>query len=296
MTIDPSLPILAVDTSYAVYHQFYATRRRRSMFSEDATHGDQHASPQAVGRALVAAVARLARRFAVPETNVVFLLDCPRVSIWRRAVYEPYKQHRVKPADFDRAVFPHILNDTLPGVRGGTIVSVPTAEGDDLAGVAASWARARGCPSLTVVTGDSDLVQLCGDGVRVVNMHGDCMLARSKHRSAAELLACKILAGDKSDGIPSVGARVGPKTSLALYADPERLARLLASDPSVRLCFERNTTLVDLRCTPDGIRRDAVAQLDRAARTGVQTTFLSPLRQDAAELDELLEQENEHGA
>lgn len=274
--LDVKHPVLALDASYLIYHEYYSYKRRVRV--------DGGGSAAGVAGLFRALVNRLAAAYSVPQGNVVALLDCPRQDIWRREVYRGYKGERSTPDDFDRTVFPHVLGELLPNM-GISSIAVPTAEADDLMAILASWAVDAGCPSVVVVTGDSDLAQLTGGAVQVVDAYGACVLRRSGHADARELLACKILAGDRSDGIPGVRARMGKKTALKTYADPALMDALMQC-PEAAAAHARNTVLVDLAHVPDRIRLEGVAIIERL-------TSPPPRADESAELHKLLQDEDQ---
>jgi 5'-3' exonuclease len=69
-------------------------------------------------------------------------------------------------------------------------------------------------------------------------------------------LFCKILTGDKSDNIPGVFKKCGPKTALKYYANRDLLEEQLNKNESSRLIMERNRTIIDFREIPINLQNE----------------------------------------
>ena len=59
-----------------------------------------------------------------------------------------------------------------------------------------------------------------------------------------------ILMGDKSDNIPCIQKKVGPKTAEKLARDDEAFATFCEKNPDAKRQYELNKTLIDFRCIP----------------------------------------------
>ena len=83
----------------------------------------------------------------------------------REKTYEPYKAQRPPRPDLLREQWPHLL--PLIEAFGYTNVRVEGYEADDVIGTLARRAQEEGIPVM-VVSGDRDVYQLVGDGIRVM--------------------------------------------------------------------------------------------------------------------------------
>ena len=108
----------------------------------------------------------------------------------REVTYEPYKAQRKPRPDLLREQWPHLM--PLVEAFGYTNVKVEGYEADDVIASLASRAREEGIPVM-VVSGDRDVYQLVGDGVRVMTHlardHRDQGLRRARAWSSAT--ACR---------------------------------------------------------------------------------------------------------
>lgn len=147
---------------------------------------------------------------------VALVFDAGRAT-FRTEIFPAYKANRSEP--------PHELAQQFPFFRtfgaalGFPILELPGFEADDIIGTLSRKASAAGV-SVTIVSGDKDLLQLVDDNVDVL----DTM--KSKRYQAAEVFekfgvppnrVVDVLAlmGDSSDNVPGLSG-VGPKTATQL--------------------------------------------------------------------------------
>jgi 5'-3' exonuclease len=228
---------------------------------------------------LQSTIARKVREYDTPVSNLVFLMDCPRGEIWRRRVLPEYKATRGEKGGFDTRAFEAAVEQVVKPLQaqGAVVLAHPHSEADDLAAGVARWAKA--CDSsvrMVIVTGDSDFLQLATERVHIHTIYGDCALARLACGDPRTLLLRKLLMGDKSDNIPAIRPRMGPKATDHWLE--EGVETLLADDPDARANFERNRTLIDLQCAPEDILSGIDAVVLAAFTVGlgqrmVQSTF-----------------------
>ena len=146
---------------------------------------------------------------------VVF--DPPREESFRRRIYPAYKAHR--------EAVPEDLAIQLPYIRkivqalNVAALEVPGFEADDVLATLARSCAGHGV-EVTVVTGDKDLLQIVGDGIRLLDtMKGKLSGPQEvldRFGVTAELVPDVLgLAGDASDNIPGVPG-IGEKTAAKL--------------------------------------------------------------------------------
>ncbi len=192
---------------------------------------------------------------------------------FRQQLYEEYKAHRPETPDDLKHQLERIRQ--LLDALGIPIVTREGYEADDLIGTLAARATANGLEVL-IVTGDTDLLQLVDEGVRVIlpgrQRFGDY---RVYDREAVierygfppeRLPEYKALVGDPSDNIPGVPG-IGEKTATRLIQRFSSLEEMLdrideVEPPRLReaLRAARETVLASRRLAT--IVRDADITLD----------------------------------
>ena len=170
----------------------------------------------------------------------------------REKIYEPYKAQRQPRPDLLKEQWPHLA--PLAEAFGFTNVKVEGWEADDVIATLARQAREQEIPVM-VVSGDRDVYQLVGDGVRVMTTSRGVTDTKIYDREGVierygvppELVPDLIgLKGDTSDNIPGVPG-IGDKTAAQL------LQRVRLAGGGAR---QRRRDL----------RREAQAEPDRARR------------------------------
>jgi DNA polymerase I len=156
----------------------------------------------------------------------------------REAEYEPYKAQRKPRPDLLSEQWPHLM--PLTEAFGFSNVKVEGYEADDVIAALVRQARQRGVPVM-VVSGDRDVYQLVGDGVRVMTTSRGVTDTRVYDRDGVierygvppELVADLIgLKGDTSDNIPGVPG-IGEKTAAQLLDEYGSLEAVLDNVDSI---------------------------------------------------------------
>ena len=199
--------------------------------------------------------------FALPEsiathdgrpTNAIYglasmfakmLIDCDPAAVvvcwdagWsgRELTYEPYKSQRKPRPDLLREQWPHFI--PLAEAFGFSNIKVDGWEADDVIATLTKRAREQDL-SVMVVSGDRDVYQLVGDGVRVMTTSRGVTDTKIYDREGVierygvppervtDLIGLK---GDTSDNIPGVPG-IGDKTAAQLLQEYGDLEGVLAN-------------------------------------------------------------------
>jgi DNA polymerase I len=152
----------------------------------------------------------------------------------REVTYDLYKAQRPPRPDLLREQWPHLM--PLVEAFGYTNVRVEGYEADDVIASLARRAQEQGIPAM-VVSGDRDVYQMVGDGIRVMSTSRGITETKIYDREAVverygvppELITDLMgLRGDTSDNIPGVPG-IGEKTATQLLQKFGSLEQVLAS-------------------------------------------------------------------
>ncbi len=152
----------------------------------------------------------------------------------REKTYDLYKAQRPPRPDLLAEQWPHLM--PLVEAFGYANVKVEGYEADDVIGALAKHAQERGIPVM-VVSGDRDVYQLVGEGVRVMSTSRGVTETKVYDRDGVlerygvppELVTDLIgLKGDTSDNIPGVPG-IGDKTAAQLLQEFGSLEEALAN-------------------------------------------------------------------
>ncbi len=207
----------------------------------------------------------------------------------REVAYEPYKAQRKPRPDLLREQWPHLM--PLAEAFGFANVKVEGYEADDVIASLVRQARERELPVM-VVSGDRDVYQVVGDGVRVMTTSRGITDTRIYDRDGVierygvppELVPDLIgLKGDTSDNIPGVPG-IGDKTAAQLLQQFGSLEKVLESVDEISGA-KRKQNLTDH--AEDARVSKQLATLQDEIETGIELSELVGQRPDRSRLREI---------
>jgi len=246
--------ILMIDTSYYIFNRFHATAR---WFSFKEPEIEVHLLTE--NKEFIEAFFKhynqdlfmLCKKNKIVNDNILWCIDAPRSEIWRMKLHTEYKGTR-EHLKFDKRIFP-IFYEYLMS-NGQRLVQCPTLEADDVIALIHETIRENDATHpILIITNDNDYLQLCSIYTRIQNMQGRDIFTRGSGDAKKDVLI-KILMGDKSDNIPAVYPKCGPKTAIQLaeMSEEERFAELERRGALVQ--YKMNETLIRFDCIPDELR------------------------------------------
>ena len=241
--------IILVDLSYYVIHRYYAATRFFK-FQEREDEPTQQEMFDRFDKSFSNDVKSLIKRHDTEE--IIFAKDTPRETIWRMDIFPEYKGGRAALNKFDPEIFKHTIEDLIPRL-GYKIIECPRAEADDIIAVACQVLEDE---KIVVITNDHDYIQLLGKNntkIQLLNASNEPLTKKYTPEMLEVFLEFKIIKGDKSDNIPSIGKLIGEKTALKLARDPAALASKLASNDAIAKQYELNKQLMSFECIPEDI-------------------------------------------
>jgi DNA polymerase I len=208
----------------------------------------------------------------------------------REKTYDLYKAHRPSRPDLLAEQWPHLM--PLVEAFGYANVKVEGYEADDVIGTLARRAQEQGL-RVMVVSGDRDVYQLVGDGIRVMTTSRGVTDTKVYDREGVverygvppELVTDLIgLKGDTSDNIPGVPG-IGDKTAAQLLQEFGSLERVLENVDKVSGA-KRKQNLVEH--ADDARVSKQLATLDCEIEIGVDLGEVMAVRPDRGALREFM--------
>ena len=255
---------IIVDTSYAIFYRFHATKRWYSFAHRDDYNACDNLFIDDVFKTkykklFINMFTPLFKKYNSDFKHVIFALDCPRSTIWRNDFIDKYKGTRVqKPGDeaigdFFKYTYANIIPELIKTYSSNTI-SYETLEGDDCIHIMKNIIRDKHSEQPIVIIGsDHDLMQLLDNGqedlTKIITLKDKSMRDKSCGDSKKDL-EIKIIIGDKSDNIPSCFPKCGYKTALKLVNDTELLEKKFLKYPNSREVYERNKKIISFKHIP----------------------------------------------
>ena len=188
------------------------------------------------------------------EPRIIVGKDCHRKDIWRMDIYDKYKENRVYDNTFMGGPFFAMAYDDNLFTEGGAtaILSHPKLEADDCLAITAKYIIDRDPNSrIYIMTSDTDYIQLLEyPQIELYNLaYKKVSDSKTYDGDPNKYLFMKILMGDKSDDIPGVFPKCGPKTAEKYWNDKELFNKSM--DSTLINKYKLNTTLIDFNYIPD---------------------------------------------
>jgi 5'-3' exonuclease len=259
--------LLFIDGSYFVFFRYYAILnwyRLQKYTTPTQELLDDPMFVEKYTKMFEKSLLDLVKKYRVSWHNMVFFKDSPREEIWRNAIFPEYKQGRQDKEDtFNKNIFKLTYGVILPQMMekyGLQCFGYNKLEADDLIAITKTKVRDQGSfAEIVIVTNDNDYIQLYDDHTRIVNLQGKDL--KDRVPVAPEFyLKFKIIGGDKSDCIPAIMTKLGPKTAEKLSTDQAQLDKYFEKHPGAKAQYDINAQLIDM-CNIPGEFKAAVEEL-----------------------------------
>ncbi len=187
------------------------------------------------------------------DTNITMIVgkDCPRTDIWRMKVFPSYKSTRGQDDSFMGGPFFKMAYEENLFIQGGVkgYLSHNHLEADDC--IALAIKELKDYDNIYIITSDRDYLQLASNNIHLYTLSFKNMTTmKSSTGDPKKDLFMKIVIGDTSDCIPSIAKKIGPKTALKLYDNPQQLAKLLENEQT-NTNYQLNKLLIDFNMIPE---------------------------------------------
>lgn len=216
-------------------------------------------------------ILELRNKIKIPKhTDVTYIVgkDCSRKHIWRNNLYSDYKGTRtnyetstIQPGAFFSLVYANKLFETVPTIKVNMLYN-ECLEADDCLAIASKEIMAQNPDNkVYIFTSDTDYLQLIQQNVYIYSLKYKLINTPKNSLGCPQQdLLYKIIIGDKSDNIPSVFKRCGPKKTLAYIHDIESLERdLIKYDAHEQ--YKLNRRLIDFTQIPHVLQEDIKKQV-----------------------------------
>lgn len=256
--------IILVDISYFIFYRYYALIGWWKLAKQDDVLGvpiDNIEFVNKFRKTFIDKLKEIPKKLKIKDFTIIVGKDCPRLSIWRHNIYDKYKVNRVYDdtflgGPFFKLAFEIINELNIP------ILEHPKLEGDDCIALAVrSLQSQKNTPEIVIITSDMDYLQLSSPKVMLINLKYK-LLTDSKKWSGdpKKDLFCKIVMGDKSDDIPSIFKKCGPKTAEKYYENKELFELQLKKEDAYDK-YAQNKMLVDFNEIPEELALEFLCNL-----------------------------------
>ena len=214
--------IILIDSSYYVFHRYFATYRWFSFQNIDVSVDDivdNDVFITAFYKHINNDIKKICKKWNTNKDNIVFCVDCQRTEIWRNDIYNTYKATRTQKNNFNKKIF-SIFNEYIDSLNF-KYLSQDRLEGDDVIYLSQKMIKSHlelskiNDIDIIIITNDNDFLQLVDKRVHVYNMQFKELMKRGYNNPKIDLLF-KAIYGDKSDNIPKIGSGITKEKALML--------------------------------------------------------------------------------
>lgn len=259
---------ILIDGSYFVFYRFHALKQWWTISQQGGTEDTSdnsmiHENPDFIRKfetTFPTKLKEIEKKLKIKNPVYIVGKDCPRGEIWRNDLIENYKTHRADASYMSR--YFRMAYENLFGDAGVTrILSYPRLEADDCIAITAKYLidKEPDC-NVYIITSDMDYLQLANERIRIFSLKYKPLTSASLGNPEKDLF-CKIVMGDKSDGIPSIFPKCGIKTAIKYFDDRDAFNKKLMGSESARALYERNKTIISFENIPSILQEGFVEDI-----------------------------------
>lgn len=207
------------------------------------------------------------------EVKYIFAFDCKREDIWRTKLYPEYKGTRgnyndkdINPGPFFKIVYQEGIFENIENNNNIDLSTIRNnhLEADDCLAITSKYLIQKNPENkIYIITSDTDYLQLIQPNIYLFNLKYK-YVNTPKNSLGCRLkdLLYKIIIGDKSDNIPSIFPKCGPKKTLKYINNIELFEDHLKKYNKYDQ-YQLNKTLIDFSCIPNNLQNEVIAKLER---------------------------------
>jgi len=256
-----------IDGSYFIFYRYYALVQWWKASHKDEELSDPINKPEFVEKfksTFVSKLKEISKKLKLENVMMFVGKDCPRQDIWRMALHPEYKGTRVNDGFEGGPFFKMAYREKLFEAGGAhMILSHPKLEADDCIAISAKntlLSYPEETSKVVIIASDHDYLQLVGPRLSIFSLKYKNLLESKKaYNSAEKNLFFKIVLGDKSDNIPGMFKKCGPKTAEKYY-DDKNLFMDKCKSANAGDRFELNNRLVNFNEIPSDLVDEFMVQ------------------------------------
>lgn len=207
---------------------------------------------------------KILKKKIIKNSILVFCCDSQRGTLWRKKLYNDYKEGRVDLSIKNnfKSVFKYTFKKLIPKIikeakYPSYMFKLNKIEADDLiAIISKELIRKKKNMDIIIISSDDDFTQLLNKNIKIIDFKKK-VFNQNEEKQSKLLLYKKILLGDCSDNIPSVLPKdrkiLSLKRRKKILEDHKELTLFLNENPQYLKQYEINKKLIDFNYMPNNI-------------------------------------------
>ena len=252
-----------IDGSYFVFYRFHALLAWWRLKHKDVPINNPIEIPEFVEKfkkMFVEKIELFPHLLSIKDPVIIIGKDCPRSDIWRNEHLNSYKGNRAK----NNVIKPFfkMAYDGLFQQVSNKILYHKNLEADDCIALATKHYLKNKENKITIITSDTDYLQLAGDRVEIYNAKIKPVRTVKNSTMNADMdLFVKIIMGDKSDNIPPVFPQKRGKAKAKKYYNEPEFFKEELNIYNVEDVYKRNKLLIDFDMIPKDLQSELISTL-----------------------------------
>ena len=266
--------VILVDTSYMAFYRFFATLRwyqfahkddyKLTKEIENYDWSNNKNFTDKYNKMFLESIEKTLKKKIMNDAILVFCCDSQRGALWRKKIYEDYKEGRVDLSIKNnfKSVFKYTFKKLIPKIIKQAkyptyMFKLNKIEADDLiAIISKELVKINNNVEVIIISSDDDFTQLLNKNIKIINFKKKKFVENDKEKSK-KLLYQKILLGDCSDNIPSVLSKdrkiLSLKRRKLILENSKELDIFLDENKDAKKQFNINQQLIDFNFMPQPI-------------------------------------------
>ena len=257
---------LLIDTSYLIFYRYYALIQWWRLAKEGEELDNPYENIEFVekfNKMFIQSIDNIKKKLKIHKEKVCVIaaIDCPRSEIWRNHLLDVYKENRNQNDTFICGLFfKKVYSEGLLEQAGvNYILKHKSLEADDIIAITKKYIENMNDSKIYIITNDHDYLQLANNNTLLFNLKfKELNKTYNSYDNPEKDLLSKIILGDKSDNIPSVFQKCGPKT-VEKYLNNIYLLNNDLDKHGVRERFELNKKIIDLNEIPHELTNNYIS-------------------------------------
>lgn len=255
--------IILIDTSYYVFHRYFATYRWFTYQKIDVSIDsivNNSVFIEAFYKHFQNDMKKICKKWNTTMANILFCMDCMRCDIWRNDIFDQYKATRTQSQNFNKKIFP-IFYEHISKLKIQSL-SYERLEGDDIIYLTQNMLKkSLHSTNIIIITNDNDFLQLIDENVNIYNMQFKDLKSRGTNNPQTDLLV-KAIYGDRSDNIPKIGTGMTKEKALTIASMPEEERNEFLKENKMYDKFMFNMKLISF----DNIPKEYITKFNKSTK------------------------------
>jgi 5'-3' exonuclease len=264
MDIEVKDNIILIDLSYFIFYRYYALIQWWKLAKPDDVLDNPSENEEFIKKFIKTFVDKfneIPKKLKLKNFLIIGGKDCPRDQIWRNSLFNNYKEQRVYDDDFMGGYFFKLAySEIIPKLC--PIINCDKLEADDCIALLAKHIKNKyDNKKIFIIANDMDYLQLADDTIKIINLKYKNLQESKNSTGNKECdLFCKIVLGDKSDNIPGIFKKCGPKTAINYYENRELFFEQLNKENALER-FTLNNKIINFNEIPEELQKQFLEKL-----------------------------------